>query len=219
MECNVAAVLPYREMSMHSEQVLVVPTACLWDRVKYSDRGLITEGADQLAAIVTKCGRFMNRAEAETDPRFKQVIPYAIVRHNNFYFLLQRKPAQSEQRLHHKFSIGVGGHINPPSDAMGFDVIREGLAKEVQEELHIHSSYSVRLIGLINDDTTEVGRVHLGVLFEINSPSSDVHVRETNKMHGAWALVERLQETYAKLETWSQIVFDSCLRNGTARAM
>ncbi len=193
------------------EKVLTVPASCLWDRIKYVEKGLITEGVDQLALLVTRCGGFMDRPVAEADPAYKQIIPYAVIRHSDRYFLLQRKSAQSEQRLHNKWSIGVGGHINPPETATGSDVIGEGLTREINEELFIAPGYRETLVGLINDDTTEVGRVHLGILFEIDSASLDVLVRETDKMDGAWALPNHLEMSYDRLETWSQIVFDSYL--------
>lgn len=204
---------------MNSEKVLVIPAKCLWDRVQYADRGLITEGTEELALLVAKCGIFMDRAAAETDPTFKQIIPYAVVRHGDSYFLLQRRETQSEQRLHHKFSIGVGGHINPSEGGVDQEVIQHGLTREINEELHIASGYRERLIGLINDDTTDVGRVHLGVLFEVDSMSFDVQVRETNKMHGTWALIERVRESYERLETWSQIVYDSLLCGRALRSV
>jgi predicted NUDIX family phosphoesterase len=192
------------------EKVLTVPTPRLWDRIAYIEKGLITEGIDQLASLVTRCGSFMDRPKAETDSGYKQLIPYAIIRYSNRYFLLQRKSTQSEQRLHNKLSIGVGGHINP-LEAPPSDVIGEGLTREINEELFIAPGYRETLVGLINDDTTEVGRVHLGILFEIDSISLDVHVRETLKMEGAWALPDHLELSYDRLETWSQIVFDSYL--------
>lgn len=193
------------------EKVLVVPTPCLWDRIAYIEKGLITEGIDQIAMLVTHYGVFVDRAEAETNPRYKQIIPYAVIRHSERYFLLQRKSAQSEQRLHNKLSIGVGGHINPSEVATDSDVILGGLTREINEELYIISGYRETLVGLINDDTTDVGRVHLGVLFEIDSISPDVHVRETHKMDGEWALMGHLVQSHERLETWSQIVFDSYL--------
>ena len=104
---------------MKPEKVLVVPAACLWERVQYSDRGLITEGVEQLASVVETCGVFVDRSTAEADPAYKQIIPYAIVRHFDSCFLLERKGTQSEQRLHYKLSIGVGGHINPSGAALG----------------------------------------------------------------------------------------------------
>jgi len=193
------------------EKVLAVPTTCLWNAITYARKGLVTEGIDQITAVVSRYGVFMDRPEAETDPGHKQIIPYAVIRHAERYFLLQRKSTQSEHRLHHKLSIGVGGHINPSEGVPGTDVIRVGLTREIDEELYIASGYRERLIGLINDDTTDVGRVHLGVLFEIDSTSPDVRVRETHKMDGAWALMDHLDQRYENLETWSQIVFESYL--------
>ena len=96
---------------MKTEKVLVVPARCLWDRVTYTKKGLITEGADQLGPVVASCGSFVERPAAETDPSYKQIIPYAVVSHSGSYFLLKRKSAQSEQRLHNKLSIGIGGHV------------------------------------------------------------------------------------------------------------
>jgi predicted NUDIX family phosphoesterase len=197
------------------EKVLAVPASALWESIAYVQKGLIFEGADQLPALVARYGEFLDRPQAEADPAYKQIIPYAVIRHFDRYFLLQRTAAQSERRLHHKLSIGVGGHINPaegPSETPGKgNAIGEGLKREIEEELYIASGYQERLVGLINDDTTEVGRVHLGILFEIDSVSSDVRVRETHKMEGAWALVDHLDQNYDGLESWSQIVLDSYL--------
>jgi predicted NUDIX family phosphoesterase len=208
---------------MNKEKVLVVPASCLWERVAHTNKGLITEGLNELASLVARCGSFVDRTAAEDDPSYKQIIPYAVIRHLDSFLLLQRKSAQSEQRLHHKFSIGVGGHINPSEVSEGGDLIHYGLTREIKEELHITAGYRQNLVGLINDDTTEVGSVHLGVLFEINSTSFDVSVRETHKMEGSWVSFEHLEESYGRLETWSQIVYDSylcaqtpkTLRNGT----
>jgi predicted NUDIX family phosphoesterase len=201
------------------EKVLVVPTSRLWDRIPYVEKGLVTEGIDQIATLAVQCGTFIDRPEAETDPGHKQIIPYAVIRHAERYFLLQRKSTQGEHRLHNKLSIGVGGHINPSVAAPDSHVIREGLKREIDEELYIAPGYNERLVGLINDDTTDVGRVHLGVLFEIDSLSPDVRVRETHKMDGAWALMGHLEKSYEGLETWSQIVFDSYLYPRSLRAL
>jgi predicted NUDIX family phosphoesterase len=78
------------------EKVLAIPTSCLWGRITYTEKGLITEGIDQITALAANCGVFMDRPEAEADPGHKQVIPYAVIRHSERYFLLQRKRTQSE---------------------------------------------------------------------------------------------------------------------------
>ena len=208
---------------MTDEKVLTVPTGCLWEQVTYAERGLITEGANALVDVVASYGGFLDRSAAETDPSHKQIIPYAVVSHLGSYFLLQRKSTQNERRLHNKFSLGVGGHINPSPGVPKTGLIQDGLNREVHEELHIEPGFRQRFVGLINDDTTDVGRVHLGVLFDLEVASDDVSVRETSKMAGGWALLGRLGEAYSSLETWSQIVYDSYLsrripreRTGTA---
>jgi predicted NUDIX family phosphoesterase len=197
---------------MKNEKVLAVPAPSLWKQVEYTERGLITNGVERLANVISSGGVFLERAAAENDPGHKQIIPYALIRFGDSCFLLRRKSTQNEERLHNKLSVGVGGHINPEEGPHGGDAIQDGLTREVNEELHIASGYQSRLVGLINDDTTDVGRVHLGVLFEIISISPDVRVRETRKMQGAWAPIHALEESYGSLETWSQIVYDSHLR-------
>jgi predicted NUDIX family phosphoesterase len=215
-QCTIVSLL-FCIQSMKPESVLVVPTSSLWRQVAYSEKGLITSTLDEFGAFVGEHGLFVDRAIAENEPAYKQIVPYAVVRHQESFFLLQRKSAQSEERLHHKFSIGVGGHINPSERNGDNHLIRNGLAREINEELYIAPGYQERLIGLINDDTTDVGRVHLGVLFEITSASPDVRVRETHKMEGAWSPIQGLEETYYRLETWSQIVYDFFLRSTVCR--
>ena len=198
---------------MKSEKVLAAPAAKLWERVPYLERGLVMERAkESILDVVERHGVFMDRPVAEIDAAFKQIIPYAVVRHSGWYFLLRRKSAQSEQRLHDKFSIGVGGHINPSEASRAADIIHEGLNRELNEELDIAAEYTVRFVGLINDDTTDVGRVHIGLLYEIGAGSRAITVRETHKMDGAWAEIGMLEDRYPLLETWSQIVFDSYLQ-------
>ena len=196
---------------MTEEKILVVPAAGLWKQMPYTQKGLITESAEELNGVVARSGVFINRSEAENDPAYKQIIPYAVVRHLDAFLLLQRKNTQGERRLHHKMSIGVGGHINPSEGVEAGEFIRDGLERELNEELHITTGYQQRFIGLINDDTTGVGRVHLGVLFEVEAISSAVSVRETHKMHGDWATIDEIAERYDLLETWSQIVYASYL--------
>jgi|SRR6266446_8802129 len=193
------------------EQVLAVSREVLDALLELAPRGLISDGVVELPRIIQCHGTFLDRASAETDPTFKQIIPYACVRHGTRYFLLRRKRAQGEQRLHDKLSIGVGGHINPSEKDDGQDIINVGLRRELNEELEIGADYSPRLIGMINDDTTDVGRVHLGVLFEIESSTSSVTVREHEKMSGSWVDSAELRRCFANLETWSQIVCEEYL--------
>ena len=118
----------------------------------------------------------------EVDPSFKQVIPYLVLRDGPRWFLMQRTRAGADSRLHDRWSIGVGGHLNP-----GDGDLYGGLAREWREELIAGFEPDLRFVGLLNDDTTEVGRVHLGVVFVADAAGRPVVVRETDKLTGEFA--------------------------------
>jgi predicted NUDIX family phosphoesterase len=139
----------------------------------------------------------------ERDPRFKQVIPYLVLRDRGRYFLMRRTRAGGDDRLHDRFSIGVGGHLNP-----GDVDLAGGLAREWAEELDAAFVPEFRLLGLLNDDETDVGRVHLGVVYLAEAAGRPVAVRETEKLEGRFAAPAALLAVYDRMETWSQLVFD-----------
>src|SRR5207245_7179115 len=107
---------------------------------------------------------FRPRAEVETDPSYKQIIPYVVLRSGNLVFHYTRGQKGSEARLRALRSLGVGGHISEVDVSLFGDPYRSGLAREVAEEVHLDSPYTERCVGLINDDRTPVGRVHLGIV-------------------------------------------------------
>jgi predicted NUDIX family phosphoesterase len=121
-----------------------------------------------------------------------------------------RGKGQGEQRLHAKRSIGVGGHICSDDDSNGKDIhpYEEGMRRELEEEVFIGTPYRVRLVGLINDDLTEVGKVHLGLvhLFDVDSP--DVRPREADILDAGFRSPRELLDQIDQFESWSQI----CLR-------
>ena len=141
------------------EQVLVVPARPDHGRPRLARRSWRPGAAPYLDVIAAE-GRFEPRAAMERDPRFKQVIPYLVLRDRGRYFLMRRTRAGGDERLHDRFSIGVGGHLNP-----GDVDLAGGLAREWTEELAADFVPEFRLLGLLNDDETEVGRVHLGVVY------------------------------------------------------
>jgi predicted NUDIX family phosphoesterase len=183
------------------EQVLVVPR----DRIMGSGgwRGILAPGAAPYLDVIAAEGRFAPRAAMERDPRFKQVIPYLVLRDQGRYFLMRRTRAGGDERLHDRFSIGVGGHLNPgDADLAG------GLVREWNEELAADFVPEFRLLGLLNDDETEVGRVHLGVVYLADADGRQVTVRETEKLEGTFVAPSALLAVYDRMETWSQLVFD-----------
>jgi predicted NUDIX family phosphoesterase len=189
-----------------NENVMVVPRAELAQYLDGRDFGMITSDLDSLLRVIERKHQFIARAHAETAPEFKQIIPYVIIQHGDEFFLLKRTSKQTEARLHHKLSLGIGGHINPDTPTL-----LGGLEKELEEEVSVPRGYTLTFAGILNDDTTDVGRVHLGAVYLLTSPSRAVSVRETDKMTGAWTPRADLAASRDAMETWSQIVYDELL--------
>jgi predicted NUDIX family phosphoesterase len=183
------------------EHVLVVPRDTVLRGVGWT--GVRTEGIEAFHAAVADHGRFEPRAAMENDPSFKQVIPYLVLRDADRYFLMRRTRAGGDARLHDRWSIGVGGHLNPgDGDLLG------GLRREWAEELVADFVPDFTLVGLLNDDTTDVGSVHLGAVFVADAAGREVAIRETDKLTGAFADPSDVAAVAADLETWSALVFE-----------
>lgn len=185
---------------MKNEQVMVVEREHIADYLV--ERGLVTERTDDLLDAIAERHFFIDRPTAEVSPQYKQIIPYVLIRRGPAWFLLQRTQKQTEARLHHKLSLGIGGHINPDTP----DLI-DGLQKELEEEVGIDGDYELSFVGILNDDTTDVGSVHLGAVFVLDT-ESEVQVRETEKMAGRWVDGAELPALREDMETWTQIVYD-----------
>jgi predicted NUDIX family phosphoesterase len=187
------------------EQVMVVERETL--AAYLVEYGLVQADSDEILDAISERHFFIDRPTAETSPQYKQIIPYVLIRHDDAYFLLQRTPKQTEVRLHHKLSLGIGGHINPDTPDL-FD----GLQKELEEEVEVVGDYDISFVGILNDDTTDVGRVHLGAVYVLDAHDGNVSVRETEKMSGRWVARAELGAHREAMESWSQIVYDAYVR-------
>ena len=184
------------------EQVLVVPRGAVMDREGWL--GVRRHGIDEFLAAVERTGEFRPRAEMESDPAYKQVIPYLVLRDGERWFLMRRTRAGGDARLHDRWSIGVGGHLNP-----GDHDLAGGLLREWREELVADFVPAFRLIGLLNDDTTDVGRVHLGAVFVADAAGRSVEIREIDKLTGRFATSRDVAAVADDMETWSRLVFEA----------
>lgn len=186
---------------MSEERVLVVPRAAVMGPAGW--RGIVRDGVAAFLAAIEAEGRFESRAAMEHDPTFKQVIPYLVLRDGPRFFLMRRTRAGGDARLHDRFSIGIGGHLNP-----GDGDLAGGLRREWDEELVADFAPRPQLVGVLNDDATDVGRVHLGVVYIADAAGRSVAVRETDKLEGDFAPAAAVAAVHDRLETWSQLVFD-----------
>ena len=184
-----------------SEQVLVVPREAVVPGEGWL--GVRRDGVGAALAAVARDGRFVLRSTAEVDATLKQVIPYLILRDGQRWFLMRRTKAGGDARLHDRWSIGVGGHLNPgDGDVLG------GLRREWAEELVADFVPDFTPVGLLNDDTTPVGAVHIGIVYVADAAGRPVEIRETDKLVGRFAETAEVAAVRDSMETWSRLVFD-----------
>ena len=188
-----------------SENILVVRREYLAPYLT-EDFGLITEGVEEIVRVIEAHHEFRPRPEMETDPAYKQIIPYVLVTRGAEAFVMQRLKKGGEQRLHGLLSLGVGGHIDPVDEAGG-SALMAGLRREVDEEVAVERAASLTPLGVINNDRDEVGRVHLGFLFRLEAEGA-VTVRETEKLSGSFMPIAALPALRDKMEGWSQIALE-----------
>jgi predicted NUDIX family phosphoesterase len=190
------------------EHVLVVPTA-EFHRIGHF-QGFSPEVDRYLTGLLTpEHTSYRPRSAMEQDPSFKQLIPYVVFRHTDAsgrvsLFQYTRGNGQGERRLHAKRSVGIGGHISS-DDASCDNPYEEGMRRELEEEVIIDTPYKATTAGMINDDLTEVGKVHLGVvhIFDVEQPS--VRSREADLCDAGFVPVDELLRDIEQFETWSQI--------------
>lgn len=199
------------------ENILVIPRA-LFDELG-AFQGLCLEPERYLPAILDPANNlFIPRDDAEEDPGYKQIIPYAIFRYEDRYLHYVRGGGSGEKRLAAKGSIGIGGHINAEDyhaqSHLDKDTYTIGVEREIDEELNLTGPLTQRIVALINDDSNPVGQVHLGVvhLFDLSSP--EVTSNEDNITELAFLSLDELTARRDRLETWSQHCLDGLARLG-----
>jgi predicted NUDIX family phosphoesterase len=192
-------------MSVATEQVLCVKREDMFPDGAW--HGFVVENLDRHQEVIREHHFFKPRAEVENDPAYQQIIPYVVFRHADRYLLTHRLRASSEKRLRKQYSLGVGGHINP-GDLDAGDPILDGLKREWQEEVVYDGRFEARLLGFVNEDSSPVSKVHLGVVFLVEGDSPSISIREVDKLAGELLTLEEMRIYYLAMESWSQIVYD-----------
>lgn len=196
------------------EQVLVVPRSLLEEiGVFHGIRPVVTNGLSIAKLLDPENHFFIDRAAAEDDPNFKQIIPYCVFRQGDSILHYTRGKAGGESRLHAQRSVGVGGHINPvdmDGGKKGAAAYQAAVSREIDEELTITGSHDHQIIALLNDDTNPVGQVHLGVVHLVALETTEVSSREDAIANLGFATLPELAgPMFDSLETWSQ----HCIRH------
>ncbi|MFP4111695.1 MAG: hypothetical protein ACLFPQ_03635 [Candidatus Woesearchaeota archaeon] len=213
------------------EEVLVVPRTKLFgdDRERFF-QGFMPKKGTSFEDVIIENNQYLLRKHtseeqkipAENDENFKQIIPYAILRKKDKFFVYKRTKKGNEERLHEKFSLGVGGHINPLSmrrmnklirKGSELSIIDHGMITELEEEIkHKEEKLNYKIIGYINHDGNEVGRVHFGIVYLIDL-SDDIEIREKHKLEGTMMTKEEIAKIKDKFEEWSQFAWTHLLIN------
>jgi predicted NUDIX family phosphoesterase len=194
-------------MSM-DEKVLVIPTE-RFRAAGYFHGFLAATDAYRAAILDATAFDFRPRYEVETDPSFKQLIPYIVLKCGGAVFHYRRGASGTEKRLQALRSVGIGGHISEADAAGNGNPYTIGMMRELTEEVKLDCTFSERCVGFINDDRTPVGSVHLGVvhIFELESPLA--RSREDALADAGFANWTELSKQAEEFETWSQFVFQA----------
>ena len=198
-----------------AEQVMVVDSNLVLATVGSDATYLLCQDEKAFIDMVQSHCRYLGRDVVEIDPSKKQIISYCIITHGDLVFMTRRTKKQTEARLHDRLSIGIGGHV-AYEDSDRSDVVLTGLKRELHEEVCIEKPYRATYLGVINDNSTEVGKVHCGVCYRMEVAAGDCRVLETEKMVGQWVPFAEMDAYYDNLEEWSKIVVNTLRRDGFA---
>jgi predicted NUDIX family phosphoesterase len=183
------------------ELVLGVPRALLPGNASW--RGVRIDCLEAVLEAVARDGSYRPRSDAEVDPNWKQIIPYVALRDGERVFLMRRTRAGGDERLFERYTIGIGGHVNPQDgDVAG------GLLREWAEEIEADFEPDFVPLGVLNDDGNAVGAVHLGLVYAADAAGRPVGIREAHKLSGEFATMGEVAAVADRLETWSALLFD-----------
>ena len=189
-----------------NEQILVVKRSHLFTEESWN--GLKQVNFDTYLSIIQDQCEFHSRGLMEDDPTYKQIIPYLVFTHKGRYFLMERHAKASEQRLKSKLSLGIGGHIR--KEDMNGKNIFDWARREFHEEVNYQGDLSIKPLGILNDDSNEVGKVHIGFVFLLEGNSPEISVK-SELQSGQLTRLEELITSKDRMETWSQFVVDCLL--------
>lgn len=191
---------------MMNEYILVIKADYLKDFIG-DNPGLKKVDEAKLFKIIMEKGGFKERVQVENDPDYKQIIPYvAMLNDNNEILTLKRLETQSEKRLHNKLSLGVGGHVNTDDSNTPLEAFKKGMQREIEEEVKVDFKEPPQFIGVIYDNTTSVGQVHLGMAYKVKIDFFGIN--EKDKFEYVWKSSEELKSHLEAMENWSKFILN-----------
>src|SRR5688572_27700647 len=190
------------------ERVLCFPRRLLQEVGEF--QGLSME-VDKYLPVVTAAKQlvYLNRSEAELDKRYKQLIPYVLLLCDGKILRYRRGKGGQETRLHGLFSVGIGGHISEEDSSLfSTDGYRDGMRREILEEVAVEE-VNEATVAVINDDSTEVGEVHFGVVHVMRAANENVVGHRSGIVGPEFVSIPEALKDAAGYESWSRL----CLEN------
>lgn len=171
--------------------------------------GLKNVDIDQYLSLIQAHKEFHPRPDMELDATYKQIIPYMVFKHGDRYFLMQRSGKASETRLQSKYTLGIGGHVRA-EDLQEGSTLFDWARREFHEEVSYSGNLTITSLGMLNDDSNEVGKVHVGLVLLLEGDSDQISVLE--ELQGGQLLTLEECAAYADhMETWSRFIFDALI--------
>lgn len=209
------------------EQVLVIPNYIV-NNFKYENNSeFYVSDSDDLDTIISSKSFFMNRSEAEVDFEYRQIIPYICLKsEDNKYLIYKRLSGSGEGRLHDKYSIGIGGHVNPIDEKDNLhnyqlSSLYNCIYREIEEELKLEdrllkiSDYNKpQKLGYIISDHSDVEKVHIGIVYELKLTIDYKNIisgeTDSLQLYG-WYSIEDLKSklNIINYEKWTDIIIKS----------
>lgn len=188
------------------EHILVVKrTALFADESAW--HGLKAVNVDAYLSLIQTHKEFKPRPDMELDETYKQIIPYLVFKHVDRYFLMQRSAQASETRLQNKFTLGIGGHVRA-QDLQEGSTLFDWARREFHEEVAYTGNLTITSLGMLNDDSNPVGKVHVGLVLLLEGDTDAISVHSELKS-GTLLTLEECTAYAEQMETWSRFIFDS----------
>lgn len=185
------------------ENILVVKRTDLFAAHTAFD-GLRKEPLNDMLNVISEKKEFLPRPDMECDQTYKQIIPYLVFNHEDRYFLMQRQSKASEQRLKNKYTLGIGGHIR--REDMTTESIFDWSQREFHEEVSYTGDVSFEPLGVLNDDSNDVGKVHIGLVLLVKGEHAEISIKSELKS-GIMLTLDEMKSYYDDMESWTQTVY------------
>jgi len=197
--------------------IMVVKQDVIFDSNYFN--GFISANMFDYESKILKNFGYMSRCFADGDHNYKQPISYGIVTNfflNQIFVYRREKKGEryTEKRLQGKLSLGVGGHIEQSDSG---NPIHSSLRRELKEEIRLRSFKTPKVLGYINDDSDDVGKDHLGILYLIETSQSVIKPKPKGELASGRlipfskleSLIKTAESPKSKIiiENWSKIAY------------